>query len=194
MLENGYALQDIYIEQRIKQIVTDHKVKVIVETGVNNGGSTKIFAGMVDTVIGIENDLHCFETTYGKVSVSGRGDGLVLVYGNSPDVLKALSSLLPNNTIYFLDAHWGGYWPILDEIKAIKPGTGVIVIHDILVPDNPFMGYDSYNGQALCYEYLKPALDQWCPKYAIEYNSMSTAHSRGVAYIFPTPEVVKSEV
>jgi hypothetical protein len=38
--------------------------------------------------------------------------------------------------LFFLDAHWQDYWPLLDELRAIQEHyeRGVIIVHDVRVP------------------------------------------------------------
>lgn len=48
---------------------------------------------------------------------------------------------------FYLDAHWGEYWPLRDEIAAIqKLDRFMIVIDDFQIPDQPHFGYDIYKG------------------------------------------------
>jgi hypothetical protein len=102
--------------------------------------------------------------------------------------LGALGPALPDETLYFLDAHWQEYWPLLDEIKAIRRETGVIVIHDMKVPGRPELGFDSYGGKALAYEYVREALRLWSPGHRITYNDRTDgcSHPRGTGFVFPT--------
>ena len=122
------------------------------------------------------------------VNLAGR-KGIVLCAGSSPDVLQSLRPLLPDETLYFLDAHWQDYWPVLDEIRSIRPGTGVIILHDIVVPGHPelIVPHIDHTKRILDYAYVKDALTQWSPTHRVEYNTKSegTAHPRGVAYIYP---------
>lgn len=78
-----------------------------------------------------------------------------------------LNSLLPeemsnHNYLFFLDAHWGKYWPLRAEIKAIrKLKRYLVVVDDFFVPGRsdpssphgPF-GFDVHRGQILDWAYI----------------------------------------
>ena len=81
---------------------------------------------------------------------------------------EIIEKIIPNNSsdniIFFLDAHWGEYWPVLDELRIIKEKgiKPVIIIHDFYVPDvngNPKFGFDKYKNQNLDFNYVKPGMD-----------------------------------
>jgi predicted O-methyltransferase YrrM len=205
-------LDDLIMQARFREIVAEYGIKVIVETGTLRGYSTFIFSKMARTVLSVDNNPENLRQATHTLLDSGGCDNVVLVAGNSPNVLEALRPLLPDETLYFLDAHWQSYWPILDEIREIRSGTGVIVIHDFLIPDRPDLGFDTYTKyaglldgsgemiiqeivtQPLNYEYVKDALTAWSPTHRVEYNTEAqftegvpdtSPRARGVAYIFP---------
>jgi hypothetical protein len=73
----------------------------------------------------------------------------------------------------------------LREIKAIgKVCTfPVIVIHDFKVNG---LGYDTYNGQELDFDYILPALKECYPDgFSYEYNKQAEGARRGVIFIYP---------
>ena len=65
-----------------------------------------------------------------------------------------------HDTIFFLDAHWNDYLPLLEELEAINRFDlhPVIAIHDFKEPTGQ-LGYDSYNGHDICLSYIKEKLD-----------------------------------
>lgn len=181
-----HALQDTIMLARLREIIRERNISVVVETGIDKGWSTVTFSLLVELVIGIDIDLGAIGASYCNLNNAER-DSALLILDNSPNALRKLRPLLPLQTLYFLDAHWGAYWPLLDEIAAIKRGAGVIVFHDIFVPDHPELGFDTYGGQRLDYEYVKPALTKWSPTHRIEYNERADCpFPRGVAYVFPS--------
>lgn len=96
-----------------------------------------------------------------------------------------------NNTLFFLDAHWGSHCPLKDELKVIaKHGLRpVIAIHDFYVPGEHGLAFDSYNGQALTFDWLGPVFDEiyGANGYHYYYNSEaeSTEIKVGIIYIVP---------
>lgn len=174
------------MQERFRDIVRVHRVKIIVETGLDKGLSTVTLSKMADLVIGIDNNLNAIATAHENLAKAGR-DNFLLVGGSSPDVLRNLERLLGGySVLYFLDAHWQQYWPLLDEISSIRANTGVIVLHDMEVPGHPELGYDAYGGSKLNYDYVKDALTRWSPTHRIEYNSHADCPiPRGVGYVFP---------
>ena len=186
-----YALMDEFLRDRIFDLVQKMNISTIVETGTASGGSTVLFAQMVPTVIGIEISSDYIDLTRKHATDLGVSN-IQIIQGNSPDVLRQIMPKLPDDTIFFLDAHWGDYWPILDEVDAITPAKGVIIVHDMQVPGSAFK-YDTYStvdkpsGQPLNYEYLKDSLSKWSLTHRIEYNSVASARCPcGVGFIFPS--------
>lgn len=67
-----------------------------------------------------------------------------------------------SNCLFFLDAHWGEYWPLRDEIQVILSlKKFVIVIDDFFVPgqsdpSHPHgaFGFDLYKKRILCWNYV----------------------------------------
>lgn len=181
-----HGLDDEDLKSRIQKICSQRGIKAIVETGVNEGGSTIKFSAMAPVVFGIDLDSNRLAITHKNITAR-KITNVVLCLGNSPDVLRSLAHVLPDETLYFLDAHWNSYWPLLDEIAKIKPKTGVIVFHDMAVPDQPELGYDTYNGNSLDYAYVKDSLVKWSSTHRIEYNSRvpGIENQRGVGFVFP---------
>lgn len=188
-MSEPFSLQDIVLRERLRQIVREQGIRCVVETGVDKGLSTVEFSKMADYVFAVDNQMPALQTAYDNLGKAGRflNPNVTLCYGNSPFILWSLQPLLPDETLYFLDAHWQEYWPILDEIRAIRPGTGVIVIHDMVVPDHPELGYDGYNGCNLDYVYVKDVVKKWSPTHRVEYNESTegTAFPRGCGFFFP---------
>lgn len=180
-----YSLQDRVMRDRFREIVAARGIRVIVETGVDKGLSTVVLAGMTGTVFAIDNNLLAINEATANLHAAGVKNA-VLCCGNSPDVLAALMPSLPDETLFFLDAHWQQYWPLRDEIRALRRGKGVIVLHDMVVPGHPELGFDSYGGQPLDYGYVRDVLTDWSPRHRIEYNERAECvNHRGIGYIFP---------
>ena len=176
---------DTYFIKRIQEIVKEYGITTIVETGVDKGCSTVFFAQTVEKVYGIEILQNSIDFATNRLADYGLTN-YELIKGNSPIVLLSLMHKLDvSKTLFFLDAHWQAYWPLLDEIDTISRGKGVLVIHDAQVPDHPEFGFDTWNGNALNYEYVKEALQRWSPTHKVEYSLKYDYNPRGTMYVFP---------
>lgn len=180
------ALTDGKFRKRLVEIIAEHKITTVVETGIDQGGSTILFSQMVRWVIGIDNNQDAIKKV-GQSLIHFIINNVTLIQGNSPDVLKEIVKTLNEDSIlYLLDAHWQAYWPLRDEIKTIPRGKGILVMHDAKVPGHPSLGYDTYGGQALSYEYLRDVLWDWSPTHRVEYNDDTAEFPRrGVMYVYP---------
>ena len=178
---------DSYFVSRIQEIVKEYDIKNIVETGVDKGCSTVFFAQTVEKVYGIEILQQSIDFATSRLKDHNL-DNVELIKGNSPIVLLSLMHKIDaSKTLFFLDAHWQAYWPLLDEIDTISRRKGVIVIHDAQVPDHPEFGYDTWNGKALNYDYVKEALTRWSPNHKVEYSLKHNYYNpRGTMYVFPS--------
>tara|TARA_A100001011_G_scaffold64341_1_gene64968 strand:- start:14249 stop:14926 length:678 start_codon:yes stop_codon:yes gene_type:complete len=207
--EKGYATADTFFLNRLIELIKEYKITTIVEAGVFHGRSTVEMSYLVDEVIGIDIFSKMLEITALRMAKNSRKN-YKLYHGNSPEVLSELTKEIDNDhTIFFLDAHMSAegmgseekaYWPIIDEIKKLPRKKGIIVLHDIYVPNygdlkltNPQrLGYDTYIvnevRQRFDYEFIEEALTEWSSDHRVEYNSgdKTNADQRGIAYIFPT--------
>lgn len=169
-------------------------IKKILELGSCVFGTTKWMSENFENVITVE------------ISEEFRNIGLERVKGlkNITSYLGDSVSMLPvmlkdcdNRTIIFVDSHWYNNFPLLEELKLIKASglTPVIVVHDCLVPNEPALGYDSYNGVDISFATMKPYLDDiyGADGYSYHYNSdaESTLVKRGIIYIYPKIESVE---
>lgn len=177
---------DVYFAERIKEFVKDYGMLNFVETGVDKASTAIIAAKICEKYIGIEIKTDSCNLAR-KRFIENNITNAEIIQGNSPAVLLGLMHKIDvSKTIFFLDAHWGAYWPLLDEIDCISRGKGVIIIHDFQVPDRPELGFDTWNNKILNYDYVKDAMTRWSPTHRIEYCEDSIhAVKRGVAYFFP---------
>lgn len=185
--DGKYALDDVFLKGRLAQIIKERGIKEVVETGLNEGNSTVEFCRIAPHVTGIDIDPICTESALSKLEVAGLGN-CIIITGDSRDVLAEIVPMLPDETLFFLDAHWGEPWPLPGEIRALKKGKGVIVVHDIKVPGTD-LGFDGvmFEGQVhdFTYELIKPFLDKWSPTHTIEYMKVGSGSYRGAAIFYP---------
>ena len=113
----------------------------------------------------VDIDRYSFETAQEHFKSN---PNIYLYHSSSEQFLRILLSReiddqkLNNNYLFCLDAHWGKYWPLRDELKIIqKLKKYLIVIDDFMVPgkSNPSFphgpfGFDIYKGQILNWAYI----------------------------------------
>lgn len=165
-----------------------HKAKTFFETGTYHGHTSKIVSEYFTEVTTVENN-----PDHHTLAMETLRDvpNCTLHLGSSPDVMNQQLQQQQKGVVFFLDAHWNDYWPVLDELRIIKEKniTPVIIIHDFYVPNvdgSAMFGFDSYNGQPLNFDYIKTSIESiYGEKYQIKYSTTSTTDS-GVIYIYPT--------
>lgn len=171
--------------QTFKRLVKEFNIKTFIETGTDKGQGAYQASLIVPHVETIEIDrLRFFESlkTIQKVT------NIKPWHGNSPEILLFLGSCtLEHRVCFYLDAHGGEYWPLLDELRSISRGKHcdcVIIIHDFKVPGKPW-GYDSYGGKDLDIDYVREALAAINPNFKIFYNEEAEGNKRGIMYATP---------
>jgi predicted O-methyltransferase YrrM len=156
------AIEDKYVYAEIAKLIKEYEINTIVETGTYRGWSAKKLAEFGLPVFTIEIDKENFEMAASYLKDT---KNVFRYLGSSPNVIdEILEERDLKNTLFFLDAHWGEYWPLHDEILTMKKYEikPVILIHDFFVPDEhgkAKFGYDVYKKQALDYSYVKPSID-----------------------------------
>lgn len=187
---NGkFALDDIFLRDRLREVIAERGIEIVVETGLNEGLSTVGFCRMVNYVIGVDIDPMCVSAARANLWDAGLTNW-DLRTGNSPDVLRQLFTFLSGDRmLLFLDAHWGEYWPLPDEIRALPRGKGIVVLHDIKVPEKDF-GFDGVHiGGGVVkdfeYELVQGVLTEWSATHCVEYVARASGSYRGAAIVYP---------
>lgn len=209
---NEAFARDFYLKQEFKKLVNKFKIKNIVETGTFKGSTTEEFSRMVEKVYTIESKREFYFEAKKNLSNLKNVRGFL---GSSPKVLKKILPQIKGKTLFFLDAHWGYPWPILEELNQISKfpdlKESTIVIHDFFVPGKDF-GYDSYyqsksflslffkrgfgfigkiigkeiiKKQKLDYSFIEKSIKKINPNYKYYYNSKAEGARRGVIFIHP---------
>lgn len=179
----------IAVEQ-LKKLHQQFKFDVLVETGTNTGFGS-VVASRICPVVTIEVNPMFRASALDYFRTQGfQGHPIVSLFGSSADVLHSL--FIQGRCCFYLDAHWEEYWPLRDELEAIrlmnKPDS-VIIIHDCKVPGHPW-GFDSYGGVNLDLDYVKPWLDRINPDFDISYNEQAAGNMRGILYATPKMGIV----
>lgn len=174
--------RDPTLERTIRGLVSYFKIKTVCETGTWRGFTAERFGEFVDRVETVEIDRATFEIACNNSQRKNVGKCL----GRSIDWLPVWIKRSENPILFYLDAHWREAWPILDEISIIAESGQpcVIVVHDCKVPDTD-LGFDTYKGQDLDFEYLKPSLDKLKFPWRHFYNTEAEGHRRGVLFVVP---------
>ncbi len=183
--------QDSYVAAEVLKLKEKFKCTIFCETGTCLGSTSTWAASKFKNVITFEIHKPFFDIASQRKEILGI-ENIEQHCINSVDGLKlVLPKLKDKNILFFLDAHFQNYAPLLDELKTIKENNlkPVIVVHDTLVPNEPALGYDTWNGITISYETMKPYLDDIYGEnnYSYHYNSdkESTEIKRGVIYIYP---------
>ena len=87
----------------------------------------------------------------------GHWQNVRLHQANSVDFLRTLGDTLSKATNFvYLDAHWGGYLPLRDELAIVRewPNT-IVMIDDFKVPFDSRFGWDKYDEERkICLEHI----------------------------------------
>jgi len=164
-----------------------YNIKNLVELGSCVFGSTKWFGENFENVLTVE--INAEFRNIGLKRVSG-AKNITSFLGDSIGMLPAMLKTCDSRTIIFVDSHWQTL-PLIKELQLIKQSglTPCIVVHDCLVPNEPKLGYDSYEGVTISYATMKPYFDDiyGADGYEYHYNTdtSSTIVKRGIIYVYP---------
>lgn len=181
---------DCFLHAEIARLIGKWDVEIAVETGTNQGYSAWALSLLCPKVYTIEINREFYESAakfFGQAVVSGE---IVSLWGSSPAVLQGIQAeLTGKRVLFYLDAHWQEYWPLLDELKVISSlgvSDPIIVIHDFEVPGRPDMGYDSYGDAKLDWEYVARAVAEiFDEQPLVHYNEVAAGANRGCCFIEP---------
>lgn len=178
---------DYFAANEFMKLKEKFNIDTAIELGSAVMGTTKYLAENFQNVITVE-----INETFRNIGLR-RTEGLnniTSILGDSVTKLPEMLSMCDNKTIIFIDSHWQTL-PLMDELKLIKQSGLIpcIVVHDCLVPNEPKLGYDSYEGVDISYATMKPYLDDiyGVDRYEYHYNTdaESTEVKRGIIYIYP---------
>lgn len=179
---------DFYACAEFLKLRDKYNITKILELGSCVFGSTKWMSTVFKEVVTVEiNEVF---RNFGLQRVEGINN-ITSLLGSSVDKLPEILSTSDNKTIIFIDSHWGAFFPLFEELTIIKQSGLIpcIVVHDCLVPNEPKLGYDSYEGVDISYATMKPYLDDiyGVDRYEYHYNTdaESTEVKRGIIYVYP---------
>jgi predicted O-methyltransferase YrrM len=181
--------QDRYVLHEVKKIIQKFNIKNIFETGTYLGSTTKVLSGLVENLYTVESNSDYFNKSKEFLKDC---QNVHMYLGNSPQIMEEVIPNLNGRTLFFLDAHWYNYCPLIDEIKTIdkcKKTDSVLIVHDFKVPGKNF-GYDSYNGQDYEYSWVESHVKKlYNNNFEYCYNDIAEGANRGVLYIFPREQI-----
>jgi hypothetical protein len=139
-----------------------------VETGTSRGYSTELVAMTCPKVPVFTAEV--LEETYRTSRFAlGRYPNITQLLGSSDEVVAKLIAerKVGDLPLFYLDAHWEAYWPLLAEMRHIAGARlrTCTVIDDFQVPGQPQFEFDSYPpadgspGGNCDVDYVRPALD-----------------------------------
>jgi len=175
---------DFFLENEFLRLKNKYNIKKAVETGSCLFSSTKWFSDNFDEVITYEINSDFYEEGIKKIQDK---NNVIALICNSVDGLKQLKYNPKENIVFFLDAHWQAYCPLLDELETISTFdiNPIIAIHDFKT-GNPEFGYDAHNGQDFDLNLIADKLTKVYPNgYNYYYNREAAGAKRGVIFIEP---------
>src|SRR3972149_10440332 len=183
--QSGALNCDIFAQKEFMRLQKEFNLKIAIETGTCLVYTTAFLATFFDEVRTVESS-----ESYRNIARHNRLVNLpnVITYlGSSIDLMKKLLNGCKEGVFVFLDAHWGDFCPLKDELRAVANSgiEPVIAIHDFVVPNHPELGFDSTHNQPFTFEWLKESFDAIYGEdnYNYHYNSEATGAMRGIIYI-----------
>jgi len=172
---------DPFLTERVVRFHNKHGFVCAVETGTSKGNTTVGLAKLFPTVFTIEVNADLYKQTKPRFV---HYPNVVALMGNSAEVLKEILPQLRYPLFAYLDAHWGDYWPLPDELALLLDikMPKLIMIHDFKVPGRDF-GYDSYNGNPCSLDYLSSFLPHDECRYSFNDRTGPYSANRGVLFI-----------
>lgn len=161
---HGPFHNDSILQQFLISIMDYFQISYFFETGTFRGDSLIWLANKVPSIraISCENDEFFYNRVVHRLSKLDMQSRVELIYGSSPLAIGQSfeKGLLLEPALFWLDAHWNDYWPLLDELDQIFKlfKRSIVVIDDFKVPNNTLFEYDSYDGFENSLDYIRPSL------------------------------------
>lgn len=178
---------DSIMASRMKQLIKDYNINLVIELGTYLGATARRFALMCDRVITIEINLGHFTRAQKLLEPC---HNVQMYFGDTVELLPRILPIVKENRILmFVDSHWTANNPLLAELEIIQHSglKPVIAIHDFKVPGHPELGFDTYKDIVYEWEWIKPSIEKiyGVDGYVKEYNSLAEGARRGIIYLMP---------
>jgi len=154
---------DPVLQELVDEIISGCEISLFVETGTFVGDTTKYVASRHPEIRVLTCEVNPRWLKLARRFCRGI-DNIEFHLGQSPQFLAgSYDKLRSGKVLFWLDAHWGAYWPLVDETKVISslPRFAVIV-DDFEVPDRPRFHFDTYEGVKNGLELHAPVLGHEC--------------------------------
>jgi hypothetical protein len=185
---------DQFVEREILRLKDCFGIGTAIETGTCFGATTAFLARHFERVISIEIDARNLEIA--KARLTGHRNVYTYLGATESILGRVLESQAPYSStpLFYLDAHWGPHCPLADELRLIA-GQGlrpVLAIHNVQVPGQPGLAFDSYGGQPFTFTWLRIWLDAiYGPNgYDHYFNTEENSMAVRVGMLFVTPKTV----
>ncbi len=128
------------IQETLQYYADKYSLKTFVETGTFRGSTTEIASKIFEKVITIELSEELYKAAKEKFKDASSVSCLL---GDSSVVLRELIKSIPEDVLFFLDAHWAGNLstransdsPLLDELAVLSKRNSqhrdLIIIDDV---------------------------------------------------------------
>jgi len=182
----GFESDEI-MARRIKELIKQFDINLVIEGGTYLGGTARRFALMCKEVATIEVNLEYFTRAEKTLEAC---HNVQQFFGSTVEVLPELLEVHKDkNILFFSDAHWQEFNPMLAELEIIQHSElkPVIAIHDFKVPGHPELGFDTYGDIVYEWDWIAPSIEKiyGVDGYVKEYNSQAEGAKRGIVYIMP---------
>ncbi|HEX4838878.1 MAG TPA: class I SAM-dependent methyltransferase [Rhabdochlamydiaceae bacterium] len=163
-----------------------YPITTIIETGTFEGSTTAFFARTFETVHTIDISPHYLQIAQQRLTSFSN---IKFHLGSSEKILaQILPALKDQFVLFYLDAHWNEFWPLLDELEEINKTHHhhcIVVIDDVKVPDRSDIPFDAYKGHECSFEYVKEKIENLFDGYGVHYLIPSNPQMRAKLVIIP---------
>jgi predicted O-methyltransferase YrrM len=170
----------------VQSLRDDFGLEAAVETGTFKGATTHFLSCCFDEVHTVDLSKEFQEEAKKRI---GEKSNTSFHLGSSESVLKEiLPALKGKRTLFYLDAHWHDYCPLLDELEAIgktHKDNCIIVIDDFKVPKRKEFQYDKYGEVRCSYTCIKDQLNCVFTSYEYYYLLPKDAVSKAKFLAIP---------
>ena len=178
---------DNIMAERIKRLIKEHGIDLIIEFGTYLGGTARRLSMMCKEVATIEINLEHFTRAQKTLELCHNTQ---MFFGSSVEILPELLEIHKNkNILLWIDSHWESNNPLLAELEIIQHSgiKPIICIHDFKVPGHPELGFDTYKDIVYEWPWIEKSIERiyGVDGYVKEYNSLAEGAKRGIIYITP---------